>query len=383
MTMSKNLQKETAMSHSHMSRSSQQGFSLIELMIAMGVTLIITGSMYGLIASSQGAFNREPSLSDRQQQIRIAMTRIQDDVLKAGIGLGNTFQSFGQLKNGFGPLGVRVVGDPDLGGGNSDYLEIRMKTDDCPSVRVDPSNPRNGANYNSIDGWPACYPEPGWVLAFFPDGNAKWGWGHNQHGNNNSKFNFPPGQQPPESQMEGVNNLSCGLDLTVTGGVCPAANQGEAVYFMQMDRIFYQIAYDTDGTPGLFRSQNGGYDVTTEVYTAPPSASWQLIGRGIEDMQIRYRIQSGWVNDAPTIVPTDASPFDNVVREVEITLWARTVGQIDPTTGLAKAAPPAAGQTTAAGNGTTAVRGSLTTSVAPRSAQLALQFETSAAKRWQ
>jgi prepilin-type N-terminal cleavage/methylation domain-containing protein len=383
MTPSTSLQKDMTMPRTQPSRSSQQGFSLIELMLAMGVTVIITGSMYGLIASSSGAFNREPSLTDRQQQIRIAMTRIQDDVLKAGIGLGNTFQSFGQLKNGFGPLGVRVLGDAALGGGNSDYIEIRMKTDDCPSVRVDPSNPRNGSNYNSIDAWPSCYPEPGWVLAFFPDGNAKWGWGHNQHGSSNSKFNFPPGQQPPDSQMEGVNNLSCGLDLAVIGGTCPAANQGEAIYFMQMDRIFYLIANDTDGTPGLFRSQNGGYDVTTEAYSAPPSASWQLVARGIEDMQIRYRIQSGWVNDAPVIVPTDASPFDNVVREVEITLWARTVGQIDPTTGLAKAPAATTGQTTAAGNGVTAVRGSLTTSVAPRAAQMALQFETAVAKRWQ
>jgi hypothetical protein len=351
----------------------QQGFSLLELTIAMGVTVIITGSMYGLILSSQGAFNREPALIDRQQQIRIAMTRIQDDVIRAGLGLGNTVQSFGQAMNGLGILGVRPLTDAALGGGNSDYIEIRTKTDDCPSVRIDPANPRNGANYNSTDAWPSCYPEPGWVLAFFPDGNAKWGWGHNQHGGGNTKFNFPPGQQPPESQMEGVDNLQCGLDMNVLGGAaCPPGNQGEALYFMQMDRIFYQVANDVDGTPSLFRSQNGGVDATTEAYTAPPSSNWQLIARGIEDMQIRYRVQSGWVDSAPTILPLDASPYDNVVREVEITLWGRTVGIVNVT-----------GQTTAAGNGVTAVRGSLTTSVAPRAAQLSLTFETNAAKRWQ
>lgn len=341
-------------------------------MVAMGITLIITGSMYGLIASSQGAFNREPGLSDRQQQIRIAMARLQDDVLRAGLGLGNTVQSFGEAMNGVGMLGVRPVGDSAFGGGNSDFIEIRTKTEDCPSVRIDPTNPRNGSNYNSTDPWPACYPEPGWVLAFYPDGNAKWGWGHNQHGSGNVKFNFPPGQQPTGSQMVGVNNLQCGLDLAVTGGTCPPGDQGDAIYFMQMDRIFYRLGNDTDGTPSLFRSQNGGVDPATGV-TAPPSASWQLIARGIEDMQIRYRVQSGWQDSALTILPLSASPYDNVVREVEITLWARAVGLPSNVTG----------QTTAIGNGVTAVRGSLTTSVAPRAAQMSLQFETDTAKRWQ
>lgn len=351
--------------------ASQQGFTLLELMVSMVITLVISGAMYGLIASSQGAFNREPALSDRQQQIRIAMSRITDDLLKAGQGLGSLVQSFGQNKNGVGPLGVRSLTDTALGGGNSDYLEIRGKTDDCPQVRVDPANPRNGANYNSIDTWPDCYPEPGWVLAWFPDGNAKWGWGHNQHGLNNAKFNFPPGQQPPGSQMVGVANLSCSLDLAVVAS-CPAANQNEAIYFGQMDMIFYQIANDTDGTPSLFRSSNGGMDQTTEAFTNPPSTAWQLIARGIEDMQIRYRTQAGWLDSAPTIVPDAASPYDNVVREVEVTLWSRTVG----VTGLK-------GETTAAGNGVTAVRGSMLARIAPRSAQDALQFETDPTKRWQ
>ena len=63
---------------------STRGFSLLELMVAMVITLVITGAMYGLIVSGQGSFRREPALSDRQQQIRIAMSRIQEDILKAG-----------------------------------------------------------------------------------------------------------------------------------------------------------------------------------------------------------------------------------------------------------------------------------------------------------
>jgi hypothetical protein len=101
-----------------------------------------------------------------------------------------------------------------------------------------------------------------------------------------------------------------------------------------------------------------------------------MLARGIEDMQVRYQIYQGgglvWVDNAPTVNPTAAQPFDNVVRQVEVTLWARTVG-----------INKLAGQTRAAGNGVTAVRGSLTTTISPRAAQEALQGESNPAKRWQ
>lgn len=358
--------------------SSTRGFSLLELMVAMVVTLVITGAMYGLIASGQGAFRREPELIDRQQQIRIAMSRIEEDLFNAGLGLGPLVQSFGENLNGLGMLGVRVAGDANLGGGNSDYLEIRQQTADCPPVRLDPANPiqgGNSVNFNAIEPFPTCYPEPGWVLAFYPDGNAKWGWGHNQHGAANQKFNFPGGQQPAGSQMTqfpGNSNLQCSVDLALTGGVCPAGNANPPVYFAQMDRIRYQLANDTDGVPSLFRSASGGFDAATEAFSNPPGNAWQLVARGIEDMQVRYRTLGGWVNSAPTIVPNAATPYDNIVREVEVTLWARTVGENN-----------LPGQSRAAGNGVTAVRGSLVTSVSPRAAQAALMLDPNPASRWQ
>lgn len=355
--------------------SKSQGFTLLELLMAMVVTLVVTGAMYGLVAQGGTSFRREPALMERQQQIRIAMDRIEEDVRGGGLGLGPTVQAFGENLNGVGMLGVRVAGSATLGGGNSDYLEVRQQTPDCPQVRIDPVTPRNGDNYNSTDGWPACYPEPGWVLAFFPDGNAKWGWGHNQHGLNNAKFNFPPGQQPAGSQFTGVANLSCSLDLNVVG-TCPAANQGEAIYFAQQDRIRYQLANDTDGVPSLFRSVSGGFDSTTELFSNPPGSAWQLVARGIEDFQVRYRVFAGWVNTAPTIVANTALARDNIVREIEITLWARAPG-------IAAGQAPMAGSSVAAGNRVNAVRGSLITSVAPRAAQLALMGDPDATRRWQ
>ncbi len=369
--------KESIMSNSLPGKTAaQRGFTLLELMVALVVTLVITGSMYGLIASGQGAFRREPALIDRQQQIRIAMSRIQGDVVNSGIGLGTFIQAFGENLGGLGMLGVRVLGDANLGGGKSDFLEIRQQTPDCPTVRIDPVKPTSGSNYLAIEGWPACYPEPGWVVAFYPDGNAKRGWGHNQHGSGDSKVNFPSGQQPDGSQLEGVSNLTCSIDENVFGP-CPGANVQAAVLFAQLDQIRYQLGNDTDGVPSLFRSTTGGLsgtagDTNKPTLTNPPGAAWQLIARGIEDMQIRYRTFAGWQNAAPLISPLAGQPYDNIVREVEITLWARTVGE-----------RLLQGETAAAGNGVTAVRGSMTTSVSPRAAQMALASEPNPAKRWQ
>ena len=61
----------------------ETGFSLIELMVAMLITLIVSGAIFGLLSSGHSAFRREPELSDRQQSIRLAMDVISRDVVNA------------------------------------------------------------------------------------------------------------------------------------------------------------------------------------------------------------------------------------------------------------------------------------------------------------
>jgi len=45
----------------------EKGFSLIELMIAMTVTLIVSGAIYGLLTAGSNAFRREPEIADRSR----------------------------------------------------------------------------------------------------------------------------------------------------------------------------------------------------------------------------------------------------------------------------------------------------------------------------
>ena len=71
----------------HSRAARQQGFSMIELMIAMVVTLIISASIVGLITQSNTAFKIQPELGDRQQNIRVAMDVIQRDLQGAGVNM--------------------------------------------------------------------------------------------------------------------------------------------------------------------------------------------------------------------------------------------------------------------------------------------------------
>jgi prepilin-type N-terminal cleavage/methylation domain-containing protein len=373
-------------------RSSQNGFSLLELMVALGITLVITGSMYGLIFASQGAFRREPALSDRQQQIRIALSRIREDVQVAGLGLGAYVQAFAENQNAVGVAGaagaavtgVRPAGDALLGGGLPDLLEIRAKVPDCPPLRV--TQVGNSIVFQVSPGdlpIPSCYAPPEFVLAIFPSGAAKWAVETHTPGDDKLQFAVGQNKTAPAgvSQFTSDENASC--DIYLPGNnKCPGApggppappppalpNNSPPYEFVKMDRIVYRLALDTDGTPSLFRSGTGGFDGAT-FNTLPPGPAWQVVGRGIEDFQIRYRTAAGWQNAAPTIAQPS---LDNVVREVEVTMWARTVGENQ-----------LQGQTLAAGNGVTAVRASLTTSIAPRAAQMALTQETAnLANRWQ
>ena len=123
--------------------------------------------------------------------------------------------------------------------------------------------------------------------------------------------------------------------------------------------IRYRIALEADGTPNLERSGFGGQDYPDGT------TSWELVARGVEDLQVEYENGLGWFDD-PGAVSCGAScgapgaaEYDTLTRRVRVRLSARVVGENNLT-----------GQTTSAvGNG---VRGQLVTEVAPRTAMVNL-----------
>lgn len=343
-------------------RRGQRGFSLIELMVAMAITLIVSASIYALVAGGQNAFRRDPEISERQQNIRVAMERITRDLTVAGMGMytpdaGDLATSgfWGQIfedGNEQGPADIPSVIKP---GELTDTLYFMGDDGECPNV---PIASVSGANVNTVDGYgiPDCYPEPGLVFALYGNGVVKRGWGHNIHSAGGKKLNFPPGQQPdwPISQIQSNQSLDCSWVIDEGAGEnCPAGNQNEPpIALVNMTLFAYQIARDTDGIPSLYRSLMGGMDVTTESYSDPPAGGgWQLLARGITDLQVEYLNGDGVWQDSPYPSGTTEGDYTKIVRQVRITLQARTTGNANLGTDSSQV-----------------IQGRLTSTVTPRSA---------------
>jgi prepilin-type N-terminal cleavage/methylation domain-containing protein len=344
-------------------RRREAGFSLIELLVAMTVTLIVSGAIYGLLAGGQNAFRREPELADRQQNARIAMDMIRRDVLEAGGGMVPFVQTF---TNGLDGAGVAPASGQATGasGSATDVLEMLTTDGHCQDIQLSAPPAALAGPYTSNEMLPACFPD-----------NTRNGFVY-VGGTVADRLNYgvvlatsdkPTGLSPFQlipvaPAVANVNPATRGFcGAAVLPGPAPTCLRSLAI-----DVVRYAVAPDPSEptVPALWRSATGVFDSSGNVHPTPPGGNWQIVARGIEDLQIRYRtgpVGAGWngtpgvVTCAGTCAAPTAADLNTIVREVEITVWSRAV------------AANLAGQTTAL-SGPNAPRGQLMSTVSPRAA---------------
>ena len=348
------------MEHAQTSRSRPAGFSLVELMVAMTVTLIVAGAIYGLLAGGQNAFRREPELADRQQNTRIAMDLIRRDVQDAGSGMVPFVQAF---TNGLNGAGIAPASGQSTGasGAATDVIEILTTDGNCQEVVLGAAPLAPAGPYASNEMLPPCFPDNTRSAFVYVGGS---GGDRLNYGVVLAAADRPTGTAPFQilplaPAVANANPAARGFCGTTVLGT-PAST---CVRSLAVEVVRYAIAPDPAdaSVPSLWRSGTGRFDGSGNVVTSPPGGNWQLVARGIEDLQVRYRNGAGW-SDVPGDVacagactsPT-LTDLDTIVREVQITVWSRA------------AAPNVAGQTTAAA-GPRALRGQLMTTVSPRAA---------------
>jgi type II secretory pathway pseudopilin PulG len=378
----------------------ETGFSLIELTVAMVITLIISGAIFGLLTTGHSAFRREPELSDRQQNIRVAMDIISKDVVNAGSNMPAFLQVFtrtdtppaGPTLNGNGgaaapwagsigatAAAARGGGDPST---NADVLEVLAAEDECPShtVRTGAAPaPGVGGTYDTLEQPANCARAP--FLALLTDNTYFW---------LQQVTATPPAL--PNGRFTLTGRVGP-LGPAALPGVYPAT--GAFLYAARVAR--YKIAPNAADpadptTPVLWRSTSGQFNTAGVAVPDPgepgfPGANspWQIVARGIEDLQVEYMDGNGVWSNSPTVAtpcpnpfgappgdpanggctalaPAVGNPYTPVVRQVRVTLSARS------------SAPLLAGQTVAAGTGPNAVRGQRVSVIAPRAAMAALQM---------
>ncbi len=317
-------------------RSDASGFSLVELTVALVVTLIVSGAIYGLLAGGQSAFRREPELADRQQNIRVAMDLIMKDIANAGSGLPTWVQIFtrnldacSSCPNGGAPMG--------LGGNRTDELELLTNdsSHDNEPVCATPGFGNSG-NIRLVRNNPSV---SGPVLIIFADGTWTMmnivNTGTDSNGESNcdassrkTKLNFNSGagdttsMNPPSGTCQpnnlGVGNAGSGTTgcpppAPPTGGACCTATQ---VSFSQIVR--YRIRNDNAGVPELQRFDSA--DLSCAAFPC-----YQTVARGIEDLQVQYTQASGAVTTgspgAPQVI---ANNWGSLITQVQVTLSSRS-----------------------------------------------------------
>lgn len=77
-----------------MSRQSQKGFNLIELMVAMTIGLFILGGLSAVFVNLKQAFNTQSALSQLQDNERLALTMLKTAVEQAGYFYDHSLNTF-------------------------------------------------------------------------------------------------------------------------------------------------------------------------------------------------------------------------------------------------------------------------------------------------
>jgi prepilin-type N-terminal cleavage/methylation domain-containing protein len=64
----------------------EHGFSMLEMLIAMSIMLVVTGSIFSMMNPTQGSFAAQPEVSDMQQRLRVGADALYKDLVMAGNG---------------------------------------------------------------------------------------------------------------------------------------------------------------------------------------------------------------------------------------------------------------------------------------------------------
>lgn len=353
----------------------QAGFSLVELMVAMVMTLIVSGAIFGLLTGGQNAFRREPELTDRQQNIRVAMDVIKRDVAAAGAGMVPFVQAFTNSLDGQGPANpssVQTAGA--IAGDETDVLEILTSSGTCPAVILGPlgAPPPAAGPLPSPEVLPRCFANSAAPNTFFYVGSKSL------TGAELTNYGVVMGKADVATQIPFNITVVSGPNLNPPAGFCTST---ECTVLQPIEVVRYLIAPDPDDAslPALWRSSTGAFTAAGAASATPPGANWQVVARGIDDLQIAYLKGAGTWDATPGVVscapctPPLNGDLDTIVRQVRITLSARASGK----TRIQGTTTAAAGS-----NAGTAIRGSLVAIITPRAALTALTVNSGATKHW-
>jgi len=289
------------------------------MLVAMTITLIVSGAIYGLMAGGQNAFRREPELTDRQQNARNALNLIMRDIANAGSGLPPFIQTFTVA------LDATASSPLNATGANTDELEMLTNTGAYENEPVCYTPGGGSASGLKFVRGATEIPTPMIVVLLNDDGT--WSLRNIIDFSNSSSGagNCVPGQ--PHAQPSFNQGAGDATGLNTAGGVCNPNGFGtvtgascnvQSVSFATLVR--YRIRNDASGVPNLERFASDDY----RNVTGGTETGFQVIARSIEDLQVQYTTSAApttWVNGAPTVT---SGNYGTLINQVRVTLVARS-----------------------------------------------------------
>jgi len=137
--------------------TSQAGFSLAEMLIAIGIMMAVTGTMFTLINPAQGTFRTQPEVSEMQQRLRIGVDVLQKDLLMAGSGsyMGTQSGSLGFFFATVLPFRQGLLGDDPPGTFRTDTVTLIYVPPTIAQTTITQDMPATSAELK-VDNNPPC-----------------------------------------------------------------------------------------------------------------------------------------------------------------------------------------------------------------------------------
>jgi prepilin-type N-terminal cleavage/methylation domain-containing protein len=284
----------------------EQGFTLVEVLVALAITMIVMSAVFGLLTQGQDSFRREPEISDLQQSARTGLDRISSDLAMAG----------------YKTPGPAAVLWNDGGGITPDEITIIYADESVPT-----SKPSKCGGGGTIDSSSTLYVEPTTLDPMLSDPEQSYAKGMILHAieledcNGDGQIGIIPFELTQPSKM----TSACGqptLNLNHNPGKGESSFNKPGGFNGQVDRDC--------ATLGLYRV------IQYRIYPLPPTPNpqlqrrditqgedWVPVSNNIENLQFQYvTVSNPTLVDEPPAV--DGNNPMTWISRVKVTVAGRS-----------------------------------------------------------